>query len=287
MRYDLHTHSTASDGSQSATDLVTRAASLGVDCLALTDHDTLAGIAEAKSAAEKAGISFVPGAEISVSWEGTTLHVLGLGLDLLCPSLLEGLGRLQTFRSSRAQEIGERLSQAGIPDAYAGAALLATGKLISRTHFAQFLIAAGFAKDVRDVFKRYLVKGKPGHVPGQWASLTEALAWIQAAGGFAVLAHPARYDLSAGSLRRLLQEFKAGGGVGIEVISGNQDQKTSHSLADYARRYDLYASVGSDYHGASAPWRELGRMADLPKNVRPIWEHEHWTYLRAGQELSP
>jgi predicted metal-dependent phosphoesterase TrpH len=188
---------------------------------------------------------------------------------------------MREFRQYRAQRIGELLQQAGIPGAYEAAKELAKGQLISRTHFAQFLIANGHAKSMQQVFKRFLVKGKPGHVPGEWASLKQAMDWIHAANGMAVIAHPARYKISATALRRLLEEFVALDGTGLEVVSGSHTEAECIKMADYAKKYSLYGSAGSDYHGANHPWRKLGEMPDLPESLTPIWQHKDWPQAAA------
>ncbi len=269
--YDLHAHTYHSDGTLSPADLVMRAKANGVDVLALTDHDVTDGIAEARSAAQTVGIVLVPGVEISVTWGAITVHVVGLGIDTDCAPLQAGLAELRKFRAWRAEEMGRRLARRGIPDAFAGARARAQGSLISRTHFAQFLVSEGHARDVRQVFRNFLVSGKPGHVPGQWAELSDAVGWIRAAGGQAVIAHPARYKLSAGRLQQLLSEFKGAGGEAIEVVSGSHSRDDYQRFARIAAQHDLMASTGSDYHGPEAPWVELGRLPPLPESCRPVW----------------
>ncbi|MHB8454426.1 MAG: PHP domain-containing protein [Acidiferrobacterales bacterium] len=269
--YDLHAHTYHSDGTLSPADLVMRARSNGVDVLALTDHDVTDGIPEARSAAQTVGIVLVPGVEISVTWGAITVHVVGLGIDPECVPLQAGLAELRKFRAWRAEEMGRRLAHRGVPDAYAGARARAQGSLISRTHFAQFLVAEGHARDVRQVFRNFLVSGKPGHVPGQWAALSDAVGWIRAAGGQAVIAHPARYKLSAGRLQQLLVEFKEAGGEAIEVVSGSHSRDDYQRFARIAAQHNLLASTGSDYHGPEAPWIELGRLPPLPESCRPVW----------------
>ncbi len=272
LTYDLHTHSAASDGTLSPGELVERAVAVGVDVLALTDHDTTQGVAEARAAAEVTALRLVPGVEISVTWQGLTVHILGLGVDPEHPGLLAGLAGLRDFRDWRAEEIGRRLERAGIAGGFEGARALAGGPLISRTHFARYLVAKGHAPDVRGVFSRFLVHGKPGHVPGDWAGLEQAVAWIQDAGGQAVVAHPARYPLTRTKLRRLLQEFAECGGAGLEVISGSHSRDDSFVMARHARDFGLRGSVGSDYHGPENPWIELGRLPALPESCEPIWQ---------------
>lgn len=268
---DLHTHSTASDGTLSPTDLVLRAASAGVRVLALTDHDTTDGLAEAASAACRAGLHLTPGVEISVTWGGRTVHIVGLNLDAADPVLQQGLSRLMDFRAWRAEEIGRRLAKHGVEGAYEGAKALSNGKLIGRTHFARFLVARRLAADTGDVFKRFLTSGKPGHVSGQWATLEEAVGWIRHAGGQAVVAHPARYKLTRTRMLALLGEFRELGGAGVEVVTGSHSRDDAFTFARHAREQGLLASAGSDYHGPESPWVELGRLSRLPEGCRPIW----------------
>lgn len=270
--YDLHTHSTASDGTLTPTELVARAAQVGIQVLALTDHDTLSGIAEGQAAASAWDLILIPGVEISVTWGGRTIHILGLGIDPKAPALNAGLRGIRDFRAWRAQEIGHRLAAKGIQGAYAGALTLAADeRFVGRTHFARYLVQRGYAATVRDVFKRYLVRGKPGHVPGNWASLENALGWILEAGGQAVIAHPARYGLTGFKMRHLMGEFRELGGVGIEVISGSHSRDEACLYAQRSRDSGLLASVGSDYHGPEHPYMELGRLPKLPPGCAPIW----------------
>ncbi len=270
--HDLHTHSTASDGTLRPSELVARAALAGVRVMALTDHDTLNGIAEAKVAAAEQGLTLIPGVEISVNWGGRVIHILGLGLDPAALELNKGLERLRDYRGWRAKEIGRRLGVKGIEGAYEGAlALSGDEEFVGRTHFARLLVQRGYAATVRDVFKRYLVKGKPGHVSGEWASLEEALVWILDAGGQAVIAHPARYSFTGFKMRRLMGEFRELGGVAIEVVSGSHSRDEAYLYAQRARESSLLASAGSDYHGPEHPYLELGRLPKLPPGCTPIW----------------
>ena len=274
--YDLHSHSLASDGTLSPGDLVHAAAASGVDVLALTDHDSVDGIAEAQRSARESGLRLVPGVEISVTWQSRTLHVLGLGIDPENAVLRDGLGQLSAFRDWRAAEIGRRLARAGIPDCYAGARELARGRIVSRTHFARHLVAQGHAGSMREVFKRYLVNNRPGYVSGRWASLADVLEWIRAAGGMAVLAHPARYGMTASKLRCCLGEFRECGGQGMEVVSGSHTRDQVAAMAALCRNEQLRASRGSDYHGPENPWVRLGELPPLPAGCTPVWESEHW-----------
>lgn len=268
---DLHTHSTASDGTLTPTELMARAGAAGVRVLALTDHDNTDGLAEAARAANALGLILIPGVEISVTWNTLTVHVVGLRLDPSDAELQTGLARLMAFRAWRAEEIGRRLARHGIDDAYAGARALARGRLVGRTHFARFLVKQRRAADTNEVFRHFLTRGKPGHVPGDWASLEEALGWIRGAGGAAVIAHPARCDLTRTRMQRLLGEFRELGGVGLEVVTGSHSRDEALTFARHAREQHLRASAGSDYHGPENPWLELGRLPPLPEGCTPLW----------------
>jgi predicted metal-dependent phosphoesterase TrpH len=273
LRYDLHCHSTHSDGLLTPAAVAQRAAQRGVDVWALTDHDEVSGLAEARAAAEGAGIRFVPGAELSVSWRDVTLHVVALGIDSECASLLAGLASIREGRSHRARRIADSLAAAGIPGAYEGAMKYVTSeRLISRTHFARFLVETGHARETKECFKRFLVSGMPGHVEHEWATLTEALGWVHEAGGQAVLAHPARYKVDAPAMRELLAEFRDEGGDAIEVVSPSHTLEQTAEYARHARTFGLLASSGSDYHGPGEGWADLGDMPPLPAGLTPVWK---------------
>jgi predicted metal-dependent phosphoesterase TrpH len=274
LDWDFHLHSTASDGTLTPSELVARAAQAGIRTIALTDHDTTEGAPEAAAAAQQHGLRFVPGVEVSVTWSGMTIHIVGLGVDPTEAGLQEGLAGLRGYRDWRAEEIGRRLAKDGIPDTFEHAKALSNGRLISRTHFARVLVERHLAESVRDVFKRYLVRGRPGHVPGKWAALDEAVHWIVGAGGQAVIAHPARYPLNRGRLRRLGEEFRAAGGVGFEVISGSHSAEDNRLMAIHAQGLGLLASAGSDYHGPGHSYLELGRLPALPPGCEPLWQGE-------------
>jgi predicted metal-dependent phosphoesterase TrpH len=273
VRYDLHCHSTYSDGLLTPTEVVNRAASRGVDVLALTDHDEVAGIPEARAAAATAGITLVPAAEVSVSWgEDTTLHIVALQIDPTHAPLCEGLRAIRSGRDGRARRIGEALEKAGIPGAFEGAKRYVTSEhLIARSHFARYLVEQGVASEVKDVFKRYLVPGKPGYVPHAWAELGQALSWIADAGGTAVLAHPGRYRLSPSELRDMIGEFRDRGGRGIEVLSSAHNAAQVAEFSGIARVYGLLASCGSDYHGPGESHLDLGDLPPLPAGTTPVW----------------
>ena len=269
MYYDLHTHTDYSDGTLAPEALIARAVAAGVKVLALTDHDCTEGIARAVAAAGS-DLRLVPGVEISVTWQRQTIHVLGLGVASTDAGLQAGLASLRVTRGERAREIGARLGKAGVSDAYAGAAALAGGPIVSRTHFARHLVASGHARDLRRAFKQFLTRGAPGHVPVTWVAPEVAIGWIHAAGGQAVLAHPARYKLSTTQLRRLLTDFKEAGGDGIEVISGSHSRDDMHRFALFAREFGFLASAGSDYHGPDS-WLDLGALPPLPAECEPVW----------------
>lgn len=269
--YDLHSHSTASDGSLSPTDLVARAIEHNVDVLALTDHDGTEGICEAQHVAKGSGLRLIAGVEISVTWAKSTVHIVGLDIDPDNDILQQGLRTMRNERVGRAEEIANRLDKAGIPDALAGAKKYASEVMLGRLHFAQFLVEQGYAKDIKAVFKRYLVRNKPGYVPGEWATLEDAVNWITSAGGHAVIAHPARYKMTATKRRRLITDFKEAGGIGFEVVSGRQHPEEVKTLAALADQFELLASCGSDFHTPDNTWVELGKLAVLPKRCSPIW----------------
>lgn len=249
-----------------------RAHVAGVRVMALTDHDTLEGLDEAAGSAASLGMEFVPGVEVSVTWQAGTVHIVGLGIDPQARGLQQGLATLRRFRDWRAEEIGRRLEKHGIAGAFEGARERSNGRLISRTHFARFLVDNGHAPDIRAVFRKFLVDGKPGFVAGQWAELEDAVRWIRLAGGQAVIAHPARYRMTRSKLRRLIEAFVAVGGAGIEVVSGSHSRDDYFAMAQLARDYGLLASAGSDYHGPEHPWIELGQLPELPDGCRAIWK---------------
>lgn len=277
LDYDLHCHSSVSDGLLSPADLVARAAERGVKVLALTDHDDVDGLAEAAQAAASHGIQFINGVEISVSWRSHTLHIVGLRIDPQHVPLLEGLHAIRSGRRHRAELMAASLARCGIGGALEGAYRYAHNpEIIGRTHFARFLVEAGHAKDVRSVFKRYLAKGKPGYVPHQWASLPDALAWIKGAGGIAVLAHPGRYTagrkaMGKSTLHELIGEFTSLGGQGIEVVTGSHTPPQFAEFARYAKEFGLLSSCGSDYHGPGESYQDIGRLPDLPMECKPVW----------------
>lgn len=272
MNADLHCHSTVSDGWLEPEAVVRRAATNGVELLALTDHDELGGLDEAARVAGELGLRFVNGVEISVSFAGETIHIVGLGFDHRHPALIEGLKQVRSGRDARARRISEALEKAGIRDALGGARQFARNPdLVSRAHFARFLVASGVMPDVKTVFEHYLVRGKPGFVEHEWASLEEAVGWIREAGGIAVIAHPARYRLSTAALEELFDRFVAAGGEAVEVVSGAHSEDEMRRFASIARRRNLLASRASDFHGESESPVDLGRCNPLPSDLTPVW----------------
>jgi 3',5'-nucleoside bisphosphate phosphatase len=270
---DLHCHSTVSDGLLKPAELVRRAQGNGVELFSLTDHDEIDGLPEARGEAERLGLPFVNGVEISVSWgDDQTVHIVGLGFDDRYQPLAEGVVKVRSGRDSRAQRIGAELDRAGIHGAYDGALRHAGNPaLISRAHFARYIVEAGLARDVKSVFDHWLAKGKPGYVAHPWAILDEALTWIHGAGGLAVIAHPARYRLSRAEIERLYATFKELGGAAVEVISGSHDADDVRECARVARHYGFMASRGSDFHGPEESWLDLGRLPTLPEDLVPVW----------------
>ena len=271
MNVDLHCHSTASDGALSPREVVRRAAAGGVELLALTDHDQLSGLEEARQAAHEEGIGFVDGVEISVSWRGMTVHVVGLGVDARHHALNGGLERVRSGRIERAREMGRQLEDAGIAGCFEGAMALADNPaMVSRTHFARYLAQCGRVATTKEAFRHYLVPGKPGYVPHGWARLADALRWIVDAGGRAVLAHLGRYRLSGGAMADLLGEFRAAGGGAIEVVTGSHAPDQYALFGALALQYGLAASRGSDFHGPEEG-AELGGLPELDTRLRPVW----------------
>jgi predicted metal-dependent phosphoesterase TrpH len=274
LNADLHCHSTVSDGTIEPAELARRAHAKGVQIWALTDHDELGGLAPAAAVAAELGLPFVPGVEISVTWAHETLHIVGLKIDPDNSTLRGGLERVRSGRHGRAHEMADQLAGVGIPDAYEGALYYAGNPdLIGRTHFARYIVEVGKCDDVKEVFGRYLVEGKPGYVPMQWASLPEAVEWIHAAGGQAVIAHPGRYKLNQAELRALFAEFKDLGGEAIEVVTGSHSNDQFRKFASYAKEYGFLASRGSDFHGPEESRFDLGALPPLPDSVVPIWHN--------------
>ena len=272
VNVDLHCHSTISDGALSPTNVVLRAAANGVDVLALTDHDELAGLAEAAEAAATCRLRFVPGVEISVSWSGTAIHIVGLNIDANHSALVENLEYVRSCRRRRAEKIAANLAKIGIDDALVGAhSYAARPYLVGRTQFARYLVARGYGSDVANVFKEYFAPGKPGYVPHQYAMLPDVVKSIKDSGGRAVVAHPGRYKLPPLELCRLFTEFKQAGGEGIEVVTGSHTRDQYAEFARLAREFEFTASRGSDFHGPDMSPIDLGGMPSLPEDLKPVW----------------
>ena len=272
LNIDLHCHSTISDGLLTPVQLIERAASRGVTTMALTDHDDIAGLAEARTAAEAKSITFINGVEISVSWRGRTLHIVGLNIDPEYPPLVEGLASIRAGRSQRAENIAAELARIGIQGSLEGAyAHVGERRLIGRTHFARFLVEQGYAKDVKSVFKKYLVKGKPGYTSHEWATLSDTIGWICGSGGRAVIAHPGRYGLGKNVWNDLLQEFCALGGSAIEVVTSSHTPDQVQHFARHAHTMDLMVSCGSDFHGPGESFFDLGQLPEFPAECTPVW----------------
>jgi predicted metal-dependent phosphoesterase TrpH len=273
LNADLHCHSVISDGTLAPEELAVRAAANGVELWSLTDHDELGGQQRAAAAARAQGMRYLTGTEISVTFAGETVHIVGLGFDAEDPGMLEGLAQTRGGRGARALEIAEGLAQAGIRGSYEGALkYVGNPALISRTHFARYLVEAGVCKDTGDVFRRYLTEGKPGFVPHRWATLKDSVQWIRAAGGLAVIAHPARYRFTANEEYALFTEFKAHGGSAVEVVTGSHTPAEYVKYADMAQEFGLAASRGSDFHSPGESHTDLGQLPFLPAQLLPVWE---------------
>jgi 3',5'-nucleoside bisphosphate phosphatase len=273
LNADLHCHSVVSDGTLEPEVLAARAAANGVELWALTDHDEIGGQHRAAAAARSHGMRYLTGTEISVTFAGETVHIVGLGFAADDAGMKRGLEQTRGGREARAREIAAGLAQVGIRDAYDGALkYVGNPELISRTHFARFLVETGVCKDTNEVFRRYLTDGKPGFVPHRWASLKDAVHWITDAGGVAVIAHPARYKLTANEEYALFSEFKAHGGRGVEVVTGSHTAAEYVKYAETAKEFGLAASRGSDFHSPDESHTDLGRLPYLPGGLTPVWE---------------
>lgn len=272
LKVDLHCHSSVSDGVLSPEAVAKYAHEAGVDVWALTDHDEVGGVARARQAAQALGMQFVSGVEISITWANSTVHIVGLQIDEQNPTLVQGLTDTRNGRDARGREIALQLERAGIPGAYEGALKYAANPdLISRTHFARFLIECGVCNNISEVFRKYLTEGKPGYVPHRWASLENAVGWIKASGGIAVIAHPGRYKISPTAEGALFDEFKDLGGTAIEVVTGSHTPDQYPRYAQAARRYGFLASRGTDFHAPGEARVEFSLLPPLPANVTPVW----------------
>ena len=273
LNADLHCHSVVSDGTLTPEQLAARASANGVELWALTDHDEVGGQQRAAAAAKAHGMKYLTGAEISVTFAGETVHIVGLGFDASNPLMQQGLEATRGGRGARAMEMAAGLATVGIRDAYEGALkFVGNPALISRTHFARFLVESGVCKDTYEVFRKYLTEGKPGYVPHRWATLKDAVGWITQTGGLAVIAHPGRYKFSANEEYALFSEFKAHGGTGVEVVTGSHTVAEYLEYADMAREFGLAASRGSDFHSPDESHTDLGTLPYLPGDLTPVWE---------------
>jgi predicted metal-dependent phosphoesterase TrpH len=270
---DLHCHSNVSDGTLSPEAVAERASRNGVALWSLTDHDEIGGQHRARRAAAALGMAYLPGVEISVTFAGKTVHIVGLGFDPDDPKMVQGLADTRGGRERRARDMAADLARVGIAGAFEGALkYVGNPDLISRTHFARYLVEIGVCADPHEVFKRYLTEGKPGYVEHRWARLGDAVRWIVDAGGVAVIAHPGRYDFTPNEEYALFSEFKAHGGLGVEVVTGSHTVPEYAKYADMACEFDLLASRGSDFHDPSESHTDLGALPDLPGKVTPVWE---------------
>ena len=272
LKVDLHCHSNISDGVLSPAAVAAYARKAGVDVWALTDHDEVSGVAAARVAALDLGMRFVAGVEISITWAGETVHIVGLQVDENNPGLVQGLHQTRSGRDARGREIARQLDLAGIPDAYEGALkFVGNPDLMSRTHFARYIVETGKCANIPDVFKKYLSEGKPGYVEHRWATLAEAVGWIRGAGGVAVIAHPGRYRFSDMAQGVLFDEFKQLGGVAIEVVTGSHSPDQYPEYAQLANAYGFLASRGTDFHAPGESRVDFAKLPPLPANVTPIW----------------
>lgn len=273
LNADLHCHSVVSDGTLTPEALALRAKANGVELWALTDHDEIGGQARAAAAAAANGMAYLTGTEISVTFAAETVHIVGLGFDATSPLMIEGLAKTRGGRGERAMAMSDGLAKVGIKGAYEGALkFVGNPELISRTHFARFLVESGVCKDTYEVFRKYLTENKPGFVPHRWAALGDAVSWITQSGGVAVIAHPARYKFTPNEEFALFSEFKAHGGQGVEVVTGSHTAAEFVEYAQVAKEFDLSASRGSDFHSPDESRIDLGSLPMLPGGVTPIWE---------------
>jgi hypothetical protein len=273
LNADLHCHSVVSDGTLTPEALAERAKAQGVELWALTDHDEVGGQHRAAAAAHAIGLHYLTGVEISVTFVGQTVHIVGLGFDPDNAALKAGLTLTRGGRNQRAMEMSDGLARVGIKGAYEGATQYAGNpELVSRTHFARFLVETGVCRDTNEVFRKYLIEGKPGYVPHRWASLKDAVGWITEAGGAAIIAHPARYRFSPNEEFALFSEFKSHGGLGVEVVTGSHTTAEYVTYADMAIEFGLAASRGSDFHSPTESHTELGALPYLAGGLQPVWE---------------
>lgn len=276
LNADLHCHSVVSDGTLTPEVLAERAKANGVELWSLTDHDEIGGQQRAMAAARARGMGYLTGVEISVTFLNQTVHIVGLGFDADNEDLRQGLQRTRGGRKERAMEMSDGLAKVGIKNAYEGAlTYVGNPELISRTHFARFLVETGVCKETSEVFRKYLTEGKPGYVPHRWANLKDAVRWIAGAGGMAVVAHPARYKFTPNEEFALFTEFKGHGGQGVEVVTGSHTAAEYVTYAGTAKEFGLAASRGSDFHSPDESHTELGSLPYLPGGLTPVWELLH------------
>ena len=287
LNADLHSHSNVSDGTLSPETVAARAHAQGVELWALTDHDELGGQHRAREAAHALGMDYLAGVEVSVSFAGETVHIVGLGVDTDHEELRAGLAATRGGRLQRAHQMAAGLAAVGVAGAFEGALkYVGNPDLISRTHFARFLVESGVCTDTHAVFRQYLTTGKPGYVPHQWARLGDAVRWITAAGGVAVIAHPARYKFSPTAEYALFTEFIAHGGRGVEVMTGSHSHSEQVKYAATALEFDLFASRGSDFHSPEESRVNLGDLPDLPGTLKPVWQALEPRIQRAPAQAS-
>ena len=273
LNADLHCHSVISDGTLTPEALAERARANGVELWALTDHDEIGGLSRAAAAAKAQGLNYLTGAEISVTFAGETVHIVGLGFDADNAALTQGLHNTRGGRSQRAMDMAEGLAKVGIHGAFEGALkFVGNPELISRTHFARFLVESGVCSETHEVFRKYLTEGKPGYVPHRWATLRDAVTWITQAKGVAVIAHPGRYKFTANEEYALFTEFKAHGGQAVEVVTGSHTTQEYVKYAETAKEFGLAASRGSDFHSPDESRTDLGSLPFLPGGLTPVWE---------------
>lgn len=271
-RYDLHCHSSQSDGILSPEALVSRAKANQVDVLALTDHDTISGVRRARAQAEKEDLTLINGIEFSCQWAGCNIHIVGLAFDCDHPRLVQSIDEQEQARRTRAAEIGQRLAKAGFEGVYEKADAIAAGGSVGRPHFAKAMVESGYVSSIDQAFKRYLGAGKVGDVKQHWPEIGDVVEMIVDAGGVAVLAHPMKYKITRTKLRRLIEDFCDAGGRAIEIISGAQKPHETADMLRLAERYELLSSCGSDFHAPGMKWAELGQMAAMPKQANPVWQ---------------
>lgn len=274
---DLHCHSTISDGILSPSDLVKYAHKKNVKVLALTDHDDISGLKDARNESIQKNIIFINGVEISVTWRKRTIHIVGLNFDDKNENLKKQLKLIRDGRENRAIKMSEELGNVGIKNALKGARNYSKSGSLGRIHFAQYLVETGLAKNVKSVFKKYLTEGKPGYVNHTWAPIKDAVRWINDAGGIAVIAHPGRYDMGSKLYPELFKEFKDYGGGGVEIMSGSQDPSQLNYFANLSNQFGLLSSCGSDFHGPGISFRDMGKLYSFPKECTPIWSS--WNQL--------